>query len=148
MAATSVMPIVGSGVFELCIFNPHKSPEYVGYYDDVAQADKYIADHQKWDIYLTPQVLNPTLTQRGHNVMVKATERTKDTEVLEYKYLLIELDPRQNINGTAVKRPRGVSSIDEEHQAAITLAKHIISQIGLKDENCEPASMGKWIIRG
>lgn len=133
--AASVMPIVGSGVFELCIFNPRKSPEYVGYYDDVAKADKYIADHLQWDIYLTPQILNPSLTQRGHNTMVKANERTKDTEVLGYKYLLIELDPRQNIDGVAVKRPRGVSAVDEEHQAAIALARHIVSQIGLEDEN-------------
>lgn len=47
MTATSIVPIVGSGVFELCIFNKFKKPEYVGYYDDVAAADKYIADHQQ-----------------------------------------------------------------------------------------------------
>jgi len=92
-ATISVMPIVGSGVFELCIFSPRKSPELVGYFDDPILADNYIAGHQQQDIYLTPQSLNPSLTQRGHNTMVRANERTKDSEVLGYRYLLIELDP-------------------------------------------------------
>jgi hypothetical protein len=134
--ATSVMPIVGSGVFELCIFNPYKKPDYVGYYDDVAKADKYIADHQSWDIYLTPQILNPSLTQRAHNVMVKANDRTTDDYVLGYRYLLTDLDPLQKLaDGRIVKRPRGVSASDEEHQAALALARHIISEIGLGEEN-------------
>jgi len=136
MAAASVMPIVGSGVFELCIFNSRKRPEYVGYYDDVEKADKYISEHQAWDIYITPQILNPSLTQRGHNAMVKADERTTDEHVLGYRYLLIDLDPRQMLaDGTIVKRPPGVSSTDDEHQAALTLAQHIISEIVLGDEN-------------
>jgi P4 family phage/plasmid primase-like protien len=130
------MPIVGSGVFELCIFNASKKPDYVGYYDDVGRADKYIADHQSWDIYLTPQILNPSLTQRGHNVMIKANERTTDEYVLGYRYLLIDLDPLQKLaEGTIVKRPPGVSSSDEEHQAALSLADHIITEIGLGGEN-------------
>lgn len=136
MTITSVMPIVGSDVFELCIFNSHKRPELVGYYDNAEMADKYIAGHQQCDIYLTPQILNPSLTQRGHNTMVKANERTTDEYVLGYRYLLIDLDPRQKLaDGTIVKRPPGVSSTDEEHQAALSLAGHIITEIGLGDEN-------------
>jgi len=134
--AASVMPIVGSGIFELCVFNSHKRPEYVGYYDDVARADKYIADHQQWDIYLTPQILNPSLIQRAHNTMVKANERTSDDSVIGYRYCLIDLDPKQKLaDGRIVKRPPGVSASDEEHQAALSLASHIIAEIGLGDEN-------------
>lgn len=132
---TSVMPIVGSGVFELCIFSNDR-PEYVGYYDDPLKADKYIAEHQKYDIYLTPQILNPSLIQRGHNAMNKANGRTKDTDVLGYRYFLIDLDPLQKLaDGRIVARPKGVASTDEEHEAAITLARHIIADIKLGEEN-------------
>ena len=121
--ATSVMPIVGSGVFELCIFS-HKRPEYVGYYFDSSQADKYIAEHQKHDIYLTPQILNPSLAQKADNMMHRADERTKDDAVIGYRYLLIDLDPKQRLaDGRIVNRPPGVSSSDEEHQAALSLAE-------------------------
>lgn len=135
--ACSVLPIVGSGaVFELCIFNKFKKPDFVGYYDDVAAADKYIAEHPQWDLYLTPQILNPSLTQRGHNVMVKANERTTDEYVLGYRYLLTDLDPKQKLSdGRIVKRPPGVSSTDEEHENALALARHIISEIDLSEEN-------------
>jgi len=136
MTATSIVPIVGSGVFELCIFNKFKKPEYVGYYDDVTAADKYIADHQQLDIYLTPQILNPTLTQRSHNTMIRVNERTKDSEAIGYRYLLADIDPRQRLaDGRIVKRPRAVSASDEEHEAALTLAREIIAGIGVKDEN-------------
>jgi hypothetical protein len=70
-AASSVRPIVGSKVFELCKFDSFKRPQFVGYFDDIEEADKYIAKNQKSDIYLTPQILNPSLIQRGHNKMVK-----------------------------------------------------------------------------
>jgi P4 family phage/plasmid primase-like protien len=134
--ATSVMPIVGSGVFELCTFNKYKKPESVGYFDDTAKADQYIAMNQTQDVYLTPQILNPTLTQRAHNKMVQANERTTDEYILGYRYLLIDLDPKQKLaDGSIVKRPPGVSASDEEHQAALSLASHIITEIGLGDEN-------------
>lgn len=133
---TSVMPIVGSGVFELCIFNSKKIPEYVGYYSDPAKADKYIADHQTYDLYLTPQILNPSLIQRGHNTMVHVSERTKDTDVTGYRYLLIDLDPLQKLaDGRIVERPRGVAATDEEHEAGIALARHIIADLKLGEEN-------------
>ena len=134
--ATSVMPIVGSGVFELCVFNQFKKPEHVGYFDDVTKADQVIASYYARDIYLTPQILNPSLVQRGHNLMVKANERTTDDAVIGYRYLLVDLDPRQKLaDGTIVKRPGGISANDEEHQAALSLASHIIAEIGLGDEN-------------
>jgi P4 family phage/plasmid primase-like protien len=134
--ATSVLPIVGSGVFELCIFNKHKKPELVGYFDDTAKADQYIAMNQTRDLFITAQVLNPTLTQRAHNKMVPANERTTDEYILSYRYLLIDLDPLQKLtDGRIVKRPPGVSSSDEEHQAALSLADHIIAETGLGEEN-------------
>ena len=68
-------------LFELCIFNQHKIPELVGYYDDVEAADTYIAEHQNADIYITPQIINPSLTQRGHNMMVRVNERTTNEAV-------------------------------------------------------------------
>ncbi len=135
METPSVLPIVGSGVFELCIFN-RKKPEYVGYYDDPTKADKYISEHQKHDIYLTPQILNPSLAQKADNMMNRADERTKDDAAIGYRYLLIDLDPKQRLaDGRIVNRPQGVSSSDEEHQAALSLADTIVTAIGLGDEN-------------
>lgn len=134
----SVLPIVGSGVFELCVFENGK-PKYVGYYDDPAAADKYIADHSKegqsYNVFITSQKLNPTLIQKSHNKTITTYERTKDSEVLGYRYLLIDLDANQKMGDQIVHRPSGVSASDEEHDAAITLARHIVHEIGLKDEN-------------
>lgn len=134
-SSTSILPIVGSGVFELCTLFRGK-PETVGYFDDVEAAEKFIATNQERDIYLTPQAINPSLTQRGHNKMVKANERTKDHDVLGYRYLLIDLDPRQRLtDGQIVRRPSGVSASDAEHDAAILLASDIVAGIGLGHEN-------------
>ena len=137
MAPISVLPIVGSGLFELCVMNANKEPLYVGYYNDVAAADKYIAEHQGLDIYITSQILNPSLSQRTLNktLPIKETNRTKDTDVIAYRYLLVDLDALQVINGQILKRPAGVGSTDEEHQNALNLANYIISEIGLKDDN-------------
>jgi len=133
---TSVTPIVGSGVFELCLFGPYKKPEFVGYFDSPEIADRFIAANQTRDIYLTPQTINPSLIEVAHNEFIKANERTKDDHVLGYRYQLIDLDPRQRLpDGRTVKRPPGVSATDEEHQAAISLAWEIVAGIGLKDEN-------------
>jgi P4 family phage/plasmid primase-like protien len=131
----SVRPIVGTGVFELCVFNPYKRPEFVGYFDSAEAADKCIADNQNVDVYITPQELNPSLIQRGHNKLVRANERATDEQVTGYRYLLIDLDPLQRLGDKVVKRPPGVSSTDEEHEAAISLAKEIVRGICLKDEN-------------
>ncbi|GEM_PF-2438224 len=136
MPEISVMPIVGSGVFELCVFGKKGTPAYVGYYDDVQAADEYIADHPKNDIYITPQKINPSLIQRGHNIMVNVDKRTQNTDVLGYRYLLIDLDTRQKLpDGTIVDRPTGVSATDEEHQAALDLGRAIVASIGLEDKN-------------
>lgn len=131
----SVKPITGSDVFELCIFKNGK-PDYVGYYSDTQKAEEYIASHQKFDIFLTPHKLNPSLLQRASNTMQRADSRTNDSEVLGYKYLLIDLDPRQRLSdGQIVDRPRGVSSSDEEHSSALSLANEIIAKEGLTEEN-------------
>jgi P4 family phage/plasmid primase-like protien len=68
--------------------------------------------------------------------MVKTGTRTADNDVLGYRYLLLDLDPKQRLaDGKIVKRPGGVSASDEEHQAALSLARHIITKIGLSEEN-------------
>jgi len=140
--ADSVKPITGSDVFELCVFNSRKLPEWVGYYSDTQKADAYIAGHQGLDIFLTPHRVNPSLLQRADNTMNHVIDRTNDGEVFEYKYLLIDLDPRQRIEGRIVDRPRGVSSTDEEHAAALTLAEEIVADIGITPENYILATSG------
>ena len=136
-APISVLPIVGSGIFELCIMDSNHNPIYVGFYNDAIAADKYIADQPNSDIYTTPHILNPSISQRNLNKMlpIRETSRTNDTDVIGYRYLLIDLDTLQIIDGKILKRPAGVGSTEEEHQNALTLANHIISEIGLKDDN-------------
>jgi P4 family phage/plasmid primase-like protien len=68
--------------------------------------------------------------------MVHVSERTKDTDVTGYRYLLIDLDPLQKLaDGRIVERPRGVAATDEEHEAGIALARHIIADLKLGEEN-------------
>lgn len=138
----SVKPITGSDVFEMCVFNSQKKPELVGYFSDTQKADAYINGHQGFDIFLTPHRVNPSLLQRADNTMKHVTDRTNDGEVFEYKDILIDLDPRQNIEGRIVDRPRGVSSSDEEHAAALDLADEIVADIGLAPENYILTSSG------
>jgi len=132
----SVLPIVGSDIFELCMFGPNKKPEYVGYFNDVTAADHFIAKNQENDIYLTPQKLNPRLAEGSENKMKRAYTRTDDSGVIGYKYLLIDLDPLQILSDkTIVHRPKGTSASEVEHRAAVDCAWHIVKEIGLRDEN-------------
>lgn len=79
-------------------------------------------------IYITLQPCNPVLLARAQNRLRTADEMhkataTADTHIIAYRWLLIDIDP---------DRPTDISSSEEEHQAALTLAQHILRV--LRDE--------------
>ena len=119
-------------VFELCAIGPRlkksdlwdgyaggKKAVVAGWFSDKSEAVKTafaLDDVKPEGIYI---ILNPcqrALLGRGDHRLVPGIDRTKDKEILSIRNLLIDLDP---------ERPSGVSSTDEEHDAALRLRDKI-----------------------
>ena len=116
-------------VFELCIIAPKdpKSRAWEGYAGGKkAIVAGWYRDH--WKVaQLAPQIkaagvyitLNPcqeALLGRANERLKAQVDRTKDAEISHIKNLLIDLDPI---------RPAGVSSTDQEHEAALAMGEVI-----------------------
>jgi len=99
-----------------------------GYFDDheaFCNAVR-IADKTKHGgIYFTLQVIDPRLIGRAFNRLKPADITTSDQNVIAYRWLPIDIDP---------VRPTGISSSEQELQAAIALrdriAQYVISKHG------------------
>ncbi|RKY03384.1 hypothetical protein DRP77_06210 [Candidatus Poribacteria bacterium] len=109
-------------VVELRIPKPLKDNRvFSGYFNDF---EALTAAARKWDgkaeaIYVTLNPVNPALLARSANrlrTVRKGEATTSDADILCRRWLPIDLDP---------VRPAGVSSTDEEHEAAIQRAKEI-----------------------
>src|SRR5258708_558601 len=94
-----------------------------GYFDNPESLLKALAGlHSAMGVYVTLQPCNPALLARAHNRLRSANEMgqkasaTSDGQITQMRWLLIDLDP---------ERPAGISSTNEEHQAALDLAQHI-----------------------
>lgn len=95
-----------------------------GYFDDIEELIK--ASHsiiQASGIYVTLHPCHRGLVTRANNLIrtsddMRVDDRTtKDEEIIAYKWLYVDVDPvRQNFND---------SSSDEEHEAALQLARYI-----------------------
>lgn len=88
-----------------------------GYFADPAKAARAVLgyDGRAQGIYLTINPAQPDLLARAANRIVPyARETTKDQEIIRRNWLLIDFDPR---------RPGGISSSQEEHQAALSQAR-------------------------
>lgn len=97
-----------------------------GYFDRNHQADflSSISDMsgKAEGIFVTLNPVNPDLLARASNRMREyAKVTTGDADILERRWLLIDLDP---------KRPSGVSSTEAEHQAALAKAGEISAWLG------------------
>ncbi|ACL15747.1 hypothetical protein [Methanosphaerula palustris] len=99
-----------------------------GYFDDLDTAGKAIEalDAANPDgIYLTPNPVLPDLLARRANrikgPLAKKDSSTSDGDILSRRWFLIDIDPA---------RPSGVSSSDEEHQAALDRATEIAAALG------------------
>uniref|UniRef100_UPI0037424640 hypothetical protein n=1 Tax=Methanofollis aquaemaris TaxID=126734 RepID=UPI0037424640 len=95
-----------------------------GYFDDYAKltaaAEALDADPEVKGIYVTLNVVDPALlARRANRVKMRLTRHdptTADADILRRRWLPIDLDP---------VRPSGVSSTDEEHDAALARADTI-----------------------
>ena len=111
-------------VIELRIPKPRKGRGVVaGYFDDHQRLAEAAL---RWDgkaeaIYVTLNPINPALLARSANRLSKNIPTASDVDVLCRKWLPIDLDPT---------RPSGISSTDEEHEAAIQRAREIREWLG------------------
>ena len=105
-------------VGELRILNTRQAT-VSGYFND---PEKLIQAVQGWSgkapgVYLTLNPVNPDLLARVQNRLIPyAKHTTSDSDILCRRWLPIDLDP---------KRPAGISSTDEEHEAALARAQQV-----------------------
>lgn len=92
-----------------------------GYFDDVEALVRAAAERSGKDdgVYITVNPVNPALLARAPKNRVRRAgtgDTTSDRDVATRRSILIDVDPI---------RPAGISSTDEEHDAAIALARQI-----------------------
>ena len=114
---------------EVCVNPGGGYQQLVGYFETPAAAAKAIADYDTKDnIYITLNPVKRALLGRVNNKLAKCKNRTTDSEAFRDSWFLFDIDP---------KRPTGISSTDDELQAAISVGKSIIRyllDIGVSQE--------------
>lgn len=94
-----------------------------GYFDNFDALGKEAAklDEQGFTVYVTANPVNPALLSRAANRIKRPLkETTSDRDVLRRRWLLFDFDP---------VRPAGVSSTDEEKEAALRRAREVYSYL-------------------
>lgn len=89
----------------------------------MARSIAAVANEPGASVYFTPHRLNPVVLQRARNVLVEVGPRlrlTADADVLERRYLLIDVDP---------VRPAGVSATDAEKSHAREVADRVRERV-------------------
>jgi len=109
------IPLTGAGVVS-------------GYFDDpvklAAEIQRADAKYRAPGVYYVLNPINPALLARAHNrLQDRAKYTTADADILRRRWLPVDLDP---------VRPTGVSSSDEEHEAAIGRARIIAQDMASK----------------
>lgn len=106
-------------LFEIRILSSNKKSIISGYFRD---ADTLIqaldrVDVRSKNIYITLNCVKDELYSRmQHDTFLQVSQTTSDTEIIGYEWLFIDLDP---------VRPAGISSSEDELNAAIEQAKKI-----------------------
>jgi hypothetical protein len=114
-------------IVELRVLNTTKAT-VAGYFDNL---DQLAAAAARWDgkapgVYWTLNPVNPDLLARGVNKLVEyAKHTTGDADIVKRRWLPIDFDPL---------RPAGISSTEDEHEAAIDMA--IACRAWLMGEGC------------
>ena len=95
-----------------------------GYFSDwgrMAEALVGLENGKFPGLYWTLNPVRPALLARAaHKVLPYAVDTTSDGDILHRRWLPIDIDP---------KRPTGISSTDEEHEAALALAERVKEQL-------------------
>lgn len=117
---SSLAAIIPPGaVFEIRCLSGNKKRVDAGYFDSPAAAATALSaiENPYLGIYVTPNPVVPDLLARSANrISAWATLTTMDPDIVRRKWLLVDVDPR---------RPTGISSTEEEHQAALNKARTI-----------------------
>src|SRR5687767_739894 len=90
-----------------------------GYFNDFEKLAKEAAELSGHvpAVYVTLNPVNPALLARGVNrVESYAKQTTTDNQIIRRRWFAVDVDP---------KRPAGISSTDDEHEAALTVAAKI-----------------------
>lgn len=100
-----------------------------GYFDDPAQLAAAVMPYSgKGSIYATLNPVNPALLARATNrLVVRPKNTTSDSDILCRRWLPLDFDPR---------RPSGISSTEEEHNAALERAQQcqaVLREMGWPD---------------
>ncbi|MEJ2724119.1 MAG: AAA family ATPase [Deltaproteobacteria bacterium] len=125
-----------TSVFEIAIIGSKKQksnvfegfaggfkPVIAGWFSDFDKAAPLVRRAQELraaGIYTTLNTCNSALLARANNRLKAGIGRTKDTEIESINNLLIDIDP---------VRPEGISSNDQEHDAALELATKIQDEL-------------------
>src|SRR4030042_1761728 len=117
------------GVFELCLISPlvptspnwkgkafGKKPIVAGWFRDPEKAANLATRNEAEGIYTTLNRCNEGLLARADHRLKANVDRTADNHIEQIKNLLIDIDP---------VRPSGISSTDQEHEAALEMAQII-----------------------
>ena len=114
-------------VFELCIISPltnistlwegktfGKKRIVAGWFNDPVMAANLAVQINAEGIYTTLNPCTDGLLARANQRLKANVDRTADNHIEQIKNLLIDIDP---------VRPGGISSTDQEHEAALQMAK-------------------------
>lgn len=118
---------------------------YSGYFNFEAKDEIIAALTSLFDraegIYVVLNKLNPALLARARNrLQSKPKFTTSDADIIEWRWLYIDVDP---------VRPAGISSSDEEHEAAIERTIHIrdfLSARGWPEPVCADSGNGAHLL--
>ncbi len=112
-----------------------------GYFDDT---EKLSAAVQRYDgrqnVYVTINPVAPSLLARAANRIVRARTTTADPDILERRWLPIDLDP---------KRPTGISASDVEREHALATARAIygyLHDLDWPDPVTTMSGNGYWLL--
>jgi hypothetical protein len=109
------------GVVELRA--PKNGATAAGYFDDFSALSREAAklDGQGFSVYITANPTNPALLARAENKIKRPLkETTSDKDIRRRRWFLLDFDP---------VRPAGVSSTDEEKEAALQRAREVWSYL-------------------
>src|SRR5579859_5688890 len=120
-------------VFEIRVLDAltTESPKYAytasGYFNDLEKLIRALKTIQRAKgVYMTLHPCQPALLARASNRLRNAQDMksdkstTTDAQILQYRWLPIDADPT---------RPSGISSSDQEHEAALAVAESIRAEL-------------------
>jgi hypothetical protein len=106
------------GVTEVCVNPGGGWQQWVGYFENAADAAKAISQYDgKDNVYVTLNPAKRDLLARVNNKLAKCKNRTSDGEVWRDSWFFFDIDPQ---------RPTGISSTDDELKSAIDVGKQLV----------------------